>query len=105
MTGKFSRNQKITLLITFLLLIASIVIRVALGIEDTGILVVLSFINILLYVILIVCALFPADWRMTARQKEKIKDMAQYQSKYRTAFVAAAFFVSFAMDLVVIIIG
>lgn len=105
MTGKFSKKQKTALWITFLLIIISIVIRTVLGVEDAGILVVLSFINILLYVILMVCALFPADWRMTDKQKEKIKDMAQYQSKYRTAFVAAAFFVSFAMDLAVIFIG
>ena len=41
---------------------------------DPGAVIVLLFVAMLLYVILCVAALFPATWRMTDKEKEKILD-------------------------------
>lgn len=80
--------------LAIILIICSIVIKSLLGVDDVGILVTLSFVAILIYVIFLVSAFFPAYWRMTEKQKEKIKDMSIYQAKYRKIFVVINFLLS-----------
>ena len=86
--------EKIFEYMAIILIIGSIVIKALIGVNDIGILVTLSFVAILLYVIFLVCAFFPADWRMTEKQKKKIKDISIYQAKYRKIFVVINFLFS-----------
>lgn len=101
MSGKFSSGEKIAESISVVLLILACVVKGVRGASDTGILVALTFVAILLFVLLFVAALFPADWRMTARQKEKIADTGRFQEKYRKIFVLLNLIVSIIMALVI----
>ncbi len=65
---------------------------------DRGVLITLLFVAILLYVIISIAALFPATWRMTDKQKEKIKDLTRYQEVYTSIFVIINFGLSILMS-------
>ena len=83
--------EKILDVIALLIILFSIVVRCLWGVKDTGVLVILAFMGILLYIIFLVGSCFPAHWRMTDKQKAKIKDMKIYQEKYRKIFVLFTF--------------
>lgn len=87
MTGKLKTWEKIVEIISLLLIVAAGVYKAVSGDVDGGLLGVLIFIGIMLFVIFLVAALFPATWRMTKRQKEKIDDETIYQEKYTKSFV------------------
>ncbi len=104
MEGKMTGTEKVLEGLAFGLLVISIVIRCLLGVSDTGVLVVLAFTGILLYVIFWVCAFFPADWRMTDARREKIKDMDAYQTKYRRILVGVNLAFSVVISILIIVI-
>ena len=87
MTGKLKTWEKIVEIISLLLIVVAGIYKAVSGDVDGGLLGVLIFIGIMLFVIFLVGALFPETWRMTKRQKEKIDDEVKYQEKYTKSFV------------------
>ncbi len=87
MVGKMTRNEKILASISFAILVIAIMGRCLMGTSDTGVLVMLSFTGILVWLIVLFCAFFPAEWRMTEKQKRKIENHTEYQNKYRKIFI------------------
>ena len=67
--------------------------------------IILSFVAILLFTIISIAALFPATWRMTDREKEKIRDLKRYQDKYTSIFVIVNVVLSTFMVLLILVIG
>ena len=72
---------------------------------DMGVVIILSFVAILLFTIISIAALFPATWRMTDREKEKIIDLKRYQDKYTSIFVIVNVVLSTFMVLLILVIG
>ena len=72
---------------------------------DMGVVIILSFVAILLFTIISIAALFPATWRMTDREKEKIRDLKRYQDKYTSIFVIVNVVLSTFMVLLILVIG
>lgn len=87
MEGKFTKLEKNLLGMAFYCIVLATIQRVFMGVEDVGVLVIMAFTAALVYVILLVAALFPADWRMTEKQKSKIADKEKYQATYRRVLV------------------
>ena len=87
MEGKFTGWQRIVLVITFLTIVISGAIRLLNHATESGVVIVLLFVALILYVILCVAALFPATWRMTNKENEKILNKDQFQKKYASIFV------------------
>lgn len=98
-------GEKIMLVGSIITLIVGIIIKGIVGCNDAGILVALAFVGILLWVILAASAFFPADWRMTERQKAKISDMEKYQCNYRKAFIAVDMVVAIAFAILIVAIA
>ena len=101
MEGKFKTWHKILELFTFLLILVSSIYNGIYRDADKGIVITLSFVSILLFVILLVAALFPATWRMTDKQKEKIKDLMRYQENYTSIFVIVNMVLSIFMSFLI----
>lgn len=72
---------------------------------DMGVVITLSFVAILLFIIFSIATLFPATWRMTDREKEKISDLKRYQEKYTSIFVIVNLVLSIFMALLMLVIG
>lgn len=72
MNNKMSFMEKLLEASAFVLLLLTITVKCIFKVQDMDILITISFVGIMVYVILLVCSFFPADWRMTAKQKEKI---------------------------------
>lgn len=87
MEGKFKTWQKCSELITFLIVLLSGIYNIICGEEDKGIVIMLFFTAVLLFVIFHTIALFPATWRMSDKEKKKIKDITGYQEKYTSIVV------------------
>ncbi len=87
MVGKMTRNEKILASLSLVFLIVAIIIKCFIGTSDTGVFVMLSFTGILVWLIILVCAFFPAEWRMTEKQKGKIENHTEYQNKYRKIII------------------
>lgn len=102
MTAKMSFTEKLLEASAFILLILTFMIKYMVGVQDTGTFVILAFTGILLFVIFLVCAFFPADWRMTEKQKKKIKDLNAYQNKYRKILVGINFIFSILICLLIL---
>lgn len=101
---KMTKIEKVLEFLGIALIAASITLKCCMGVNDSGNLVMLSFTAILSYVILLVCAFFPADWRMTEKQKSQIKDISIYQMRYRKIFVVINFVVSIGTSCLIIAI-
>ncbi len=111
--GKFTKTEKWILLLSISILVASLVFRAVtwnLNLKilhttgsDVGVTVTLGFVGVMMYVIFFVAALFPATWRMTEKQKEKI-DEDKYQNRYRKMMVGLNFTLSVIFALLVIIL-
>ena len=71
---------------------------------DHGAIIALLFVALTLYVVLCVSALFPATWRMTDKEKEKIPDKDQYQKIYASVFVALNVLLSGIMTFLIWIV-
>ena len=63
----------------------------------------MSFVAILLFIIISIAALFPATWRMTVREKEKISDLKRYQEKYTSIFIIVNVVLSVFMSLLILV--
>lgn len=100
---KMTTWEKILDIAALLTILFSIVFKFLYGVKDTDTLVILAFVGILLFVIFLVASFFPVDWRMTEKQKARIKDMEVYQVKYRKIMVIITFIFSiFSTSLIII---
>lgn len=102
MEGKFSKWETCLEAVVFLLLLVTGTYRIAGHEGDAGAVVMLLFTGILLFIVLTVAAFFPATWRMTEKQKEKIKDPARYQEKYRRGMVIVNVVLSLGMAALIL---
>lgn len=75
------------------------------GYNDAGTLVILAFIGGMVWLIFLVCAFFPADWRMTENQKKKISDMVQYQNNYRKVLIVIDVVIAIAFSVFIITVS
>ncbi len=103
--GKFTKRQKIVELVVFLMIIAAGIYKLVYAVEDTGAAVILLFVTVLLFGILTVSSLFPATWRMTDKEMEKIGDPIKYQERYTTIFVTINAVTSILMVILLLFIG
>lgn len=104
MEGKFSKWEKCLEAGAFLILLTVGIYRIICYEGDAGAVVMLLFTGILLFVVLTVAALFPAMWRMTEKQKEKIKDPSRYQENYRKGMVIVTVALSLGMAVLILTI-
>lgn len=104
MEGKFKTWEKWLELFAFLLILLSGIYKGICYDGDIGIVVILSFVAILLFVIFLAVALFPATWRMTDKEKKKIKDLSQYQENYTRVFVMVNMVLSILMCILILAI-
>jgi hypothetical protein len=105
MEGKFTVWQKRILTAVFFFILISSVMKGMFHKEEIGIVIILSFVTLLFFGILCVCALFPATWRMTEKSKRKIKDEAEYQKKYTSIFVILNVILSIGLMIITWIIA
>ena len=89
MEGKFKTWQKCLEMFTFLLILLSGIYNIICCDEDNGIVIMLFFTAVLLFVIFHTIALFPATWRMSDEEKKKIKNITRYQENYTNIIVIA----------------
>ena len=71
MEGKMTKIEKIMAICSLLILITAIIVRGVIGVNDSGVLVILSFAGLL----------------MTEKQKAKILNRVEYQNKYRRTLI------------------
>ena len=105
MVGKMTKNEKILAVLSFILLIAAIAVRSILSTAEGGVLVILAFTGILVWLIFLECAFFPEDWRMTAKQKSKIANMEEYQNKYRKIMIGLDVLISILFAILIVVLG
>ncbi len=105
MEGKMSKSEKIIELLAFVVFMISVIIKSILGTKDAGVLVMLAFLGVLVYVILFVCAFFPADWRMTEKQKEKIENKEAHQAMYRKICVICNMLFMIGVSGIILFVG
>lgn len=103
--GKFNNWQKCLEILIFLLILVSGIYKGIYCDGDVGIIVILSFVAFLLFIIISAAALFPATWRMTDKEKEKISDLTKYQEKYTSIFVILNLILNLFMSLLIWTIG
>ena len=101
---KMKRWEKGLEMAGMLFIVISIIGKAVSATLDTGILVMLSFMAIMLHVIFFVAAFFPATWRMTSRQLTKIVDREAYQEIYRKSFLIVNFIISIGLGLLIMLI-
>ena len=61
MVGKMTKNEKILASLSLAVLVIAIIVKCFIGTTDTGVLVMLSFTGILMWLIILFCAFFPED--------------------------------------------
>ena len=98
MEGKFNIWQKCLEIVCFVLILASSIYKGLFCDGDMGVVITL-------FIIFSIAALFPATWRMTDREKEKISDLKRYQEKYTSIFVIVNLVLSIFMALLMLVIG
>ena len=74
-------------IVALILLVIATIVKCQIGVEKTGYLVMMSFVAVMTYVIFLVAAFFPADWRLTDRERAMIADKERYQANYRKVLV------------------
>lgn len=99
--AKMKPWEKFLTLFSFLMIVFSVIMRCLCGVHDMDNLVILAFMGILMFVIFLISSFFPADWRMTEKQKAKIDDMNAYQEKYRKIFISITFVISFSFAVMI----
>jgi len=99
---KMTTGEKLLEILALVLLIIATIIKSQMGVEKTGHLVMLSFVGIMAYVIFLVGAFFPADWRLTERERARIVDKEQYQTNYRKTWVGINFAFSIFFGCVIL---
>lgn len=105
MVGKMTKAEKTLASLSIALIAIAIAVRCIMGTADVGILVMLSFTGILVWLIFFVCAFFPADWRMTAKQKNKIENPTEYQNKYRKFMIGLDVVMAILFAWLIIVLG
>ena len=103
MVGKMTKSEKILTCLSFALLVVAIIVESLIGTTDAGILVILSFTGILVWLIILFCAFFPAEWRMTEKQKSKIKNHTEYQNKYRKIIIGIDIVIAILFSILILI--
>ncbi len=103
MVGKMTRNEKILASLSFTLLVIAIIVKCFIGTTDTGVLVMISFTGILVWLIILFCAFFPAEWRMTEKQKSKIENHTEYQNKYRKIIISIDVVIAILLSILILI--
>ena len=103
MEGKFNNWHKCLEVACFVLILTSSIFKGFFCDGDMGVVITLSFVAILLFIIFSIAALFPATWRMTVREKEKISDLKRYQEKYTSIFVIVNVVLSVFMSLLILV--
>lgn len=103
--AKMKSWEKFLTLFSFLTIVVSVIIRCLCGVHDMDNLVILAFMGILMFVIFLISSFFPADWRMTEKQKARIGDMDVYQEKYRKIFICITFAISFAFAVMIFLLS
>ena len=88
---KMALWEKILEILALVLLVIATIVKSQMGVEKTGYLVMLAFLGVMVYVMFLVAAFFPADWRLTAQEKAMIEDKEQYQVNYRRTWVCINF--------------
>lgn len=100
MEGKFTFAEKVILLVTLITMIFTVIIKMLTGVNDPKTVIAYGIIGLIIYVILLVAALFPATWRMTDSQKSEIYNVDQYQDRYRLLIVLLNLIVCIFFDIV-----
>lgn len=103
MVGKMTKKEKILVSLSFVLLVIAIVVRCLIGTTDAGVLVMLSFTGILVWSIILFCAFFPAEWRMTEKQKSKIENHTEYQNKYRKIIIGIDIVIAILFSILILL--
>ena len=88
---KMSLWEKLVEILALVLLFIATIIKSQMGVEKTGYLVMLAFLGVMVYVIFLVAAFFPADWRLSAKERAMIEDKEKYQINYRRTWVCINF--------------
>ena len=68
MEGKMTKIEKIMAICSLLILITAIIVRGVIGGNDSGVLVILSFTGLLMWLIFLICAFFLTDLRKKKKQ-------------------------------------
>ena len=88
---KMATWEKVLEIVALVLLVIATIIKSQMGVERTGHLIMLSFVGIMAYIIFLVAAFFPADWRLSEQERARIEDKEQYQTNYRKTWVGINF--------------
>lgn len=105
MTGKMTKFEKVIEIIAACILVDSIILKCLIGYNDVGTLVILAFMGVMVWFIFLICAFFPADWRMTENQKKKISDMVQYQNNYRKVLIGIDAIIAIVFSILIITVS
>lgn len=90
---------------SFCILAAAIVLRGILGPADLGVWIVLAVTAVMIWLLFFACAFFPADWRMTEKQRQKIRDPERHQRRYRLAMIGFDAVAGVLFALLILLIG
>lgn len=104
MQGQMTRGEKLFEMFAFLFLLIVTVTKFVIGVADLGVLVIMAFVAFWFYIIMLVCAFVPADWRLLEKQKKAIVDRDAYQTKYRRIMVGVNFFFSILFSVLILVI-
>ena len=99
--GRMTKGEKILEALAFLLVVVAMIARCVIDVEDIGVLVIMAFVAFWFYVIMLVCAFVPADWRLTTKQKAEIVDPVAYQTKYRRIMVGVNLIASIIFSIII----
>lgn len=102
MQGRMTRGEKLLEIFAFVLIVLATIAKCVSGVEDTGVLVIMAFVAFWFYVIMLVCAFVPADWRLLAKQKAAIVDAEAYQAKYRRIMVGVNLVASVIFSVIIV---
>lgn len=101
MQGRMTRGETLFEIFACLLIVLATIAKCVSGVEDTGVLVIMAFVAFLFYVIMLVCAFVPADWRLLSKQKAAIVDAEAYQAKYRRIMVGVNLFACIFFSIII----
>ena len=99
--GRMTKGEKILEALAFLLVVVAMIARCVIDVEDIGVLVIMAFVAFWFYVIMLVCAFVPEDWRLTTKQKAEIVDPVAYQTKYRRIMVGVNLIASIIFSIII----
>ncbi len=101
---QMSKIEKLAIILSGVVLALMIIVKIIVGYNDMGVLVTLSFFGIMMWILFWVCAFFPADWRMTKNQRNKIEDKDKYQRNYRKIMISVDVVVALVFSVLIMIV-